>query len=127
MTLWWEYEEFSVARAGYAITVYYRNQLWVEFSQPAVPCTDLKICNIVKGETLTETLSLPINSFNFPEGEYRLQGHLSIIDDLELEINISINATLQTRYNNSSVLKFDEFRRTAASVFFRLPDRVVGI
>ncbi|KAK2868616.1 hypothetical protein Q7C36_000487 [Tachysurus vachellii] len=138
MTVWWEYEgplyhftvstepcsngmdvinanytlvtKFSVARAGYTITCYYRNQLWVEFSQPAVPCTDLKICNIVKGETLTETLSLPINPFNFPEGEYRVQGHLSIIDNLEpLCLNLTGFAEQQLLCSSDSLTVWWEY------------------
>ncbi|KAG7319414.1 hypothetical protein KOW79_016557 [Hemibagrus wyckioides] len=128
MSLWWEYQgplyhlsistgpctngmdiikanytlitKFAVSRAGYTVTVFYRNQLWVEFFQPPLPCTDLKICNIVKGETLSETLSLPINPYNAAEGEYYVCGHLNIIDDLEREINISINATVHVRNND---------------------------
>lgn len=45
--------EFAVSRAGYTMTVFYRNQLWVEFFQPPLLCTDLKICNIVKGGSKT--------------------------------------------------------------------------
>ncbi|KAK3534701.1 hypothetical protein QTP86_023785 [Hemibagrus guttatus] len=93
--------KFAVARAGYTVAAFYRNQLWVELFQPPMPCTDLKICNIVKGETLSETLSLPINPYNAAEGEYYIRSYLNIIDDLGREINISINFTVHVR--NSGV------------------------
>ncbi|KAF7692873.1 hypothetical protein C0J45_17549 [Silurus meridionalis] len=42
--------KFTLVRVGYQIRSYYRDQLWVEFFQAPVPCSDLKFCNIVKGE-----------------------------------------------------------------------------
>ncbi|TSN21207.1 hypothetical protein Baya_9282 [Bagarius yarrelli] len=129
MSIWWEYEgplyyfsistdpctnrmnrinanytlitKFSIARAGYTVIVYYRNQMWMELVQPPITCTDLNICNIVKGEMLSESLSLPINPYNAAEGEYRFYGFLNIIDDLNREISISINATIRVRSSDT--------------------------
>lgn len=41
--------EFTIARAGYNMAIYYNNQLWVEMFQTPVPCKELKICNVIKG------------------------------------------------------------------------------
>lgn len=41
--------EFTVARAGYNMAIYYNHQLWVEMFQTPEPCKELKICNVIKG------------------------------------------------------------------------------
>ncbi|KAI5616949.1 hypothetical protein C0J50_23537 [Silurus asotus] len=89
--------KFTLVRVGYQIRSYYRDQLWVEFFQAPVPCSDLKFCNIVKGETLTETLSVPVKSYYAFEGEYLFHAKLNIIDDLEREIHINIRIVLHVR------------------------------
>ncbi|KTF93287.1 hypothetical protein cypCar_00005222 [Cyprinus carpio] len=40
---------FTVARAGYHARVYVKGQLRFEYTQPYVPCEDVKICYIIKG------------------------------------------------------------------------------
>ncbi|KAF4076876.1 hypothetical protein AMELA_G00220140 [Ameiurus melas] len=125
LTIWWEYDgplhyfsistgpctngmdvlyvnytlitKFTIARAGYVINSYYKNQLWVEFFQPPVPCEDLNICHVIKGETLRESLAVSIKPYSAAEGEYRFDVHLNIIDDLEREITITLNVTAHVR------------------------------
>jgi len=40
---------FTVARAGYHVRGFFKGQLLFEYTQPDIPCEDVKICYITKG------------------------------------------------------------------------------
>ncbi|RXN05758.1 transmembrane mitochondrial-like isoform X1 [Labeo rohita] len=40
---------FTVARIGYIARVYDKGQLFFEYTQPHIPCEDVKVCYIIKG------------------------------------------------------------------------------
>lgn len=42
---------FTPARAGYHARIYFKGQLWLEYTQPDIPCEDIKACYIIKGGT----------------------------------------------------------------------------
>ncbi|KAI7809283.1 hypothetical protein IRJ41_004284 [Triplophysa rosa] len=58
---------FTMARVGYHCAVHYKGQLWLEYTQPDLPCEDAKICYIIKGETLHETFPLYVKKMTGPE------------------------------------------------------------
>lgn len=40
---------FTLARVGYHARVYIKGQLLFEYTQPDIPCEDVKACYIIKG------------------------------------------------------------------------------
>ncbi|XP_073671091.1 uncharacterized protein [Paramisgurnus dabryanus] len=92
---------FTLARFGYHGIVYYNGQLWLEHTQPDLPCEDAKICYIIKGETLHETIQLYLKKFFGPPGEYEIIVTITIIDDLQGPLTLQFNITVDVKSSGS--------------------------
>ncbi|KTF75828.1 hypothetical protein cypCar_00042191, partial [Cyprinus carpio] len=65
--------------------------------QPDVPCEDLKICDIIKGETLHETVPIHVRKYYGPKGEYQIYVDVNIVDDAERMLTLRFNITMQIK------------------------------
>lgn len=94
---------FTVARAGYHARVYVKGQLRFEYTQPYVPCEDVKICYIIKGETLHDTclFNLKRKGFLGPQGVYEVYLDVNIVDDAERHLTLRVNVTVQVKSTGS--------------------------
>ncbi|KAL6467502.1 hypothetical protein MHYP_G00231790 [Metynnis hypsauchen] len=92
---------FTIKRAGYHLSILYKNKLWVEFSEPVGSCSGFKMCHIIKGESFQESFRVLLNVPSGIEltGEYLLLLRINIIDDFEREftVNATINAYMNIR------------------------------
>ncbi|KAL7851696.1 hypothetical protein AOLI_G00220520 [Acnodon oligacanthus] len=93
---------FTVKRAGYHLSVLYKNKLWMEFSEPVGSCSGFKMCHIIKGESFQESFRAHLNVPSGIEltGEYLLRLRIDIIDDFEREF--TVNATINVYVNGRS-------------------------
>ncbi|KAL7842907.1 hypothetical protein SRHO_G00245960 [Serrasalmus rhombeus] len=92
---------FTIKRAGYHLSILYKNKQWLEFSEPVGSCSGLKMCHIIKGESFQESFPVHLKVFSRMEltGEYLALLRINIVDDFEREftVNVTINVYLNGR------------------------------
>ncbi|XP_050993743.1 lymphocyte antigen 96-like [Labeo rohita] len=92
---------FTITRIGFHALIYYEDQLWLDHMQQDIPCEDLKLCDIIKGETLHETVPVYLRKYYGPKGEYRIYVDVNIVDDAENILTLRFNVTMQIKSTSS--------------------------
>ncbi|KAL0966102.1 hypothetical protein UPYG_G00290960 [Umbra pygmaea] len=86
----------EIRRFGYKVDVWYNNQKYLELVEVDNVCQDLKICNIIKGESLDDSIDFVFKhrDMMLKKGIYEIFIKLWILDNTQTVENISGSANI---------------------------------
>ncbi|GAA6099707.1 uncharacterized [Tachysurus ichikawai] len=70
---------------GWHLSVLFKNETLFTLYQPLGSCEDFRICDLIKGERIHETIPFTLKPYFMPNGEYQLIATANIIDDFDRE------------------------------------------
>ncbi|XP_071390057.1 uncharacterized protein [Centroberyx affinis] len=94
--IWYSYSAFQFRHVSLKASIWYNKRHWFEKTMNDFYCPDVKLCNVLKGETLHDTITQPFSPHMMPKGIYEVFIEVINLDSI-MEEKAQLNVTTVIR------------------------------